>query len=519
MTSCIFTVIKNEQEYLDEWIKYHLDLGIDHIFIFEDMDSSSHKDIVEKYKDRVSLNSIFAILNEHTATQAISLKKSKNNVQPLYFKVGLLSLKFTFLDKFDWCFAIDNDEFITLENENDTLQDVLSLYKDYDAFILQWKCYGANGHVNKPDYGNKGLIGTYTEEMKGVVSNQQFQTKTCYNLKKFEDGHYFNVHQPSDSCNFCRTDLSKERFAKIYDKIFLRHYITKSWEEYLWKRNNRGYFCGLSRTYDNFFLINPDMNDKKEKLLKTLKNDDVLVVLPYVQGGSQGREIELALSGWKKFCKFKIHFVVIGQFDDKLVKKFPWVEFITCPSVAKEEDQYTPHLDIQMKLEIIMRMYKNGYNGFIRTADDIYPIKPFELEDITTPHYHYHIINGSEMLPLASFYNNKWKPKQLLEKNNLPCINYTAHYPIYYEFSKLKEIWDKFDMRNESYVLEDVYFNYFEHEEPVLDKDIRLGIWNYEMYKNKFQDAVNDPKIKFVCNSVEGWNEDMENDLEKIVSE
>ena len=35
MSSCIFTVIKNEHEYLDEWIKYHLDLGIDHIFIFE----------------------------------------------------------------------------------------------------------------------------------------------------------------------------------------------------------------------------------------------------------------------------------------------------------------------------------------------------------------------------------------------------------------------------------------------------------------------------------------------------
>ena len=35
MKSCIFTVIKNEHEYLDEWIKYHLDLGIDHIFIFE----------------------------------------------------------------------------------------------------------------------------------------------------------------------------------------------------------------------------------------------------------------------------------------------------------------------------------------------------------------------------------------------------------------------------------------------------------------------------------------------------
>ena len=123
------------------------------------------------------------------------------------------------------------------------------------------------------------------------------------------------------------------------------------------------------------------------------------------------------------------------------------------------------------------------------------------------------------MLPSASFFHNKWKTKQLLENNNLPCMNYTAHYPIYYEFSKLKEIWDKFDMRKESYVLEDVYFNYFEHEEPVLDTDVRLGVWNYEIYRKKFQDAINDPKIKFVCNGVEGWNEDMENDLEKIVNE
>ena len=38
MKICIFTIIKNEQEYLEEWIKYHLDLGIDHLFIFEDND-------------------------------------------------------------------------------------------------------------------------------------------------------------------------------------------------------------------------------------------------------------------------------------------------------------------------------------------------------------------------------------------------------------------------------------------------------------------------------------------------
>ena len=57
MKNCILTVIKNEHEYLDEWIQYHLNLGIDYIFIFEDIDSDSHKKITDKY-DKVFLKNI-----------------------------------------------------------------------------------------------------------------------------------------------------------------------------------------------------------------------------------------------------------------------------------------------------------------------------------------------------------------------------------------------------------------------------------------------------------------------------
>ena len=59
-------------------------------------------------------------------------------------------------------------------------------------------------------------------------------------------------------------------------------------------------------------------------------------------------------------------------------------------------------------------------------------------------------------------------------------------------------------MREESYVMEDIYFNYFEHEQPVLDNKIRFGVWNNKIYENVFQKAVENPDIKFVCNSVEG---------------
>jgi len=69
---------------------------------------------------------------------------------------------------------------------------------------------------------------------------------------------------------------------------------------------------------------------------------------------------------------------------------------------------------------------------------------------------------------------------------------------------------------NESYVLEDVYFNYFKHEEPILDNTIRLGVWNKDIFKNEFQKAVDNPNIKFICNSVEGWSKELENKLEII---
>jgi hypothetical protein len=67
-------------------------------------------------------------------------------------------------------------------------------------------------------------------------------------------------------------------------------------------------------------------------------------------------------------------------------------------------------------------------------------------------------------------------------------------------------------------VFDDVYFNYFSHEEPILDSTIRLGIWNNDIFKNEFQKAVDNPNIKFMVNSVEGWSKELENELNKIVS-
>lgn len=501
MSSCILTIIKNEQEYLDEWIKYHLDLGIDHIFILEDIDSDSHKDICDKYGDRVSLNSVLSVLSEENINIAKEVKELKKyNVNHIYFREGLSYLQKNYSNKYEWCFVIDNDEFITIQN--DKLDEVLPLFKDYDAFTMRWKCYGANGYVNKPSYEDKGLIETYTELAKCNIQ----ETKTCYNLKRFRGEFLYTHHYPTNKCKWCGTD-----------KIYLRHYITKSWEEYVWKRKVRGFPWGCTRDFDFFFKINTDMIPIKDKLIEQAKNE-ILVVLPYKQSGSQGNEIKIALSGWRKFCQFNYHFIVIGEFDETLKNEFPWVEFIYCKTKEKKEGQYNPHLDMQNKFKIVKKIYSQAYDGFIWMCDDNYPIKPFDFDDIKRIYCHSLSFDGCEKCPTSYWRYDKWKTRQLLDREGLPHINYTTHFPCYFEFKKLGEIWKKYNILDESYVVEDIYFNYFEHEKPIYDSTIRLGIWNKSIFDNEFQKAVDNPNIKFIVNSVEGWSKELEDELFKITS-
>ena len=44
--SVICAIVKNEQRFIREWAEYYLSIGFDKLYIFEDFDSRSHKDII-----------------------------------------------------------------------------------------------------------------------------------------------------------------------------------------------------------------------------------------------------------------------------------------------------------------------------------------------------------------------------------------------------------------------------------------------------------------------------------------
>lgn len=268
MKTCIHTVILNElDEYLKAWLDHHSPM-VDHIFIFEDIGSHSHKHITDQYPN-VTLQSVLDIF-EHKE-RIIKMKEEKKITQGEYLIFGLLKIQA--LNLYDWCFTLDIDEFITLQEPYKAISDVLDEFHDYDAVLLQWMNYGANGRVYKPDYNGKDYREFYTKRANDAYSDAFFNinTKVCWNMRLLERNKIGGIHCAIG--NWVKTNYIQDRKIICYDKMYLKHYVTRSFEEYLWKIYKRGMHCyNKHRKIDDFFQINPDMEDKKEELLKIKDN-------------------------------------------------------------------------------------------------------------------------------------------------------------------------------------------------------------------------------------------------------
>lgn len=233
MKTIILMLIKNEHRYIEEWIRYHCELGIDTLFIIEDEGSDPHNDICNKY-DKVILRKKSSIPNIRIHKQAHILSHVYNNI------IRQMN--------YDWCFLLDTDEFITCNSLS-----VLDKYKDKTGVHLKWHNFGANGHISKP---NLPQFEAFTKPCGNRHIDEIFHKtgKMCYNTHLYDETCFLHW----------RTD------AVDQDEIYIRHYITRSWEEWKWKLTVRGMCNPGNRKIEDFFIYNPDMKEYKEQLCKQL---------------------------------------------------------------------------------------------------------------------------------------------------------------------------------------------------------------------------------------------------------
>lgn len=236
--AAIQTIAKCEERYLKEWIDYHLDLGIDHIFIYDNNDDEGLKDFLSKTLTAENLNRIEIIpwhepmdFQQYLAVKDC-ISKNKHNIK--------------------WLLTIDVDEFLTLEMP---LKDFLNEFSYSSQIYLSWESFNANGHLK---YENKPVLERFTETFK---CHDYGQGKVFFRPTRLKE---WGIHSAEllkgKTVNVMHKEIVAPRsYDNIYKKAWIKHYFTKSLEEWNLKIK-RGCCDNLyPRKYEEFFKANPNM--------------------------------------------------------------------------------------------------------------------------------------------------------------------------------------------------------------------------------------------------------------------
>ena len=248
-------MIKDEIDYLEDFIEYHIKMGID-IYLFEDLYSKSHKQITDKYENAY-LYSLLDLYGIDEQEEIIRKRMEEIPCQTEFINRGLKYIHS--LNKYDWTALIDIDEFITCSEK---FPDILERYKEHQAVLIYWQNYGYSGYIYKPNI-KKPPYDIYNEKcgFEQYSDLKHFKiTKFIVNMSKWKPTMKYYIH--CANVDFVKADGSYKRTEIVYEPLYLRHFTIRSVEEYLWKIHIRKLHHNGHRQWKSLFEMCPDCKDK-----------------------------------------------------------------------------------------------------------------------------------------------------------------------------------------------------------------------------------------------------------------
>lgn len=134
----IVAIIKNEGQYIEEWVRYHIIAGVQRFYLYDNDSSDNTKIILKKYIDAGYVNLIpFPGI-------AMQLSAYNDAIDKFRYKTKYMAI-------------IDADEFLYSCNRSmnvrETVDSIFSSYPQAGGIAVNWRMFGSSGLVKKPIRG------------------------------------------------------------------------------------------------------------------------------------------------------------------------------------------------------------------------------------------------------------------------------------------------------------------------------------------------------------------------------
>ncbi len=227
----LLLLIRDENEYLEEWLEHYFRIGVDHVYIYD-----NQSDIpVQEYLH--SVNSPY--LDRITIVEWKSTENTQQDANNHFLK--------TYGNETKWIAPVDIDEFVQINDTSMTLEEYLKSNECYGYVHCQWVHFNANGQENKSSELVTKRFTQTADWYDWSSSGKKFiQTNRC--------GGFIRYNPVLKAyCNGLDNAVNNKDFFQ------LNHYFTKSYEEWNEKMKRGSCDPNVRRNYRLFFQLNPDM--------------------------------------------------------------------------------------------------------------------------------------------------------------------------------------------------------------------------------------------------------------------
>jgi len=264
--ACLTGTASKENKYAKELVEYYIKLGVDK-FIFGDNNLPNTEKLSDVLQDYIS-NGIVDIIEIFGST----IGQSEFG-QSIYEK---------YKTRCKWFLFFDFDEYLEIffnKNETLTLKQFLSnqIFSKCESISFNWLIYTDNELIF---YDNRPLLERFTTPYYEDKDNEYVKSIVRGNLDKIIFYPKTYIHFPSKNLSICDSK-GKLIYPKgydscsisppIYDYGYLKHFTTKTAEEYCVKikrGTNEGKKYNINERVDLFFYHNKFTEEK----LKVFEN-------------------------------------------------------------------------------------------------------------------------------------------------------------------------------------------------------------------------------------------------------
>ena len=217
----LFVMAKNEGSYVEEWVKYHLAIGVDIIYFFDNESTDNTYDVLKPYIDKgVVKYTLIKGKGRHLDCYNKTINRERKNCKYIGF--------------------IDADEFIYAKEGINLVEEIEKAFASKDdigGLVFNWLIFGSSHSEKKDDrpvtqrflyHSPQDFIENY--HVKGIVNPRLVMDYRNTHFAIYKKGYYAYNLAGTKVIGPFNPDLSNT-------SIRINHYFTRSKEEFIAKRN------------------------------------------------------------------------------------------------------------------------------------------------------------------------------------------------------------------------------------------------------------------------------------------